>query len=104
MAKVPEGFELVGIPMLVLMPLLPTKGVGFYGVQFHPEVNHTEHGVDMIRNFLNVCGAKGEWTMGDFCKRTVAGLKERNRHRQGAFWRCQVGWIPPFWPRFWPKP
>ena len=50
----------------------------FYGVQFHPEVNHTEHGTDMIRNFLyEVCKAKGDWTMGDFCKSTVQALKEQ---------------------------
>ena len=51
---------------------------GFYGVQFHPEVNHTEHGTDMIRNFLyEVCKAKGDWTMGDFCKSTVQALQEQ---------------------------
>ena len=52
---------------------------GFYGVQFHPEVNHTEHGTDMIRNFLyEVCKAKGDWTMGDYLQVHRAGrLKEQ---------------------------
>ena len=43
------------------------EGRDFYGVQYHPEVNHTEHGVDMIRNFLyEACHAVGDWTMGDY--------------------------------------
>ena len=36
-----------------------------YCFQYHPEVNHTENGIKMIRNFLfEVCGAKGDWSMG----------------------------------------
>ena len=51
---------------------------GFYGVQFHPEVNHTQHGVDMIRNFLfEVCHAKGDWTMGDYKKTAIAQLRRK---------------------------
>ena len=78
MAKVPDGFELVAHSNAC-----PNVGIadvkrGFYGVQFHPEVNHTEHGTDMIRNFLyEVCKARGDWTMGDFCKSTVQTLKEQ---------------------------
>ena len=78
MAKVPEGFALVGRTQACPNVAIADERRGFYGVQFHPEVNHTQHGTDMIRNFLyEVCRAKGEWTMDDFCKRTVAGLKEK---------------------------
>ena len=39
----------------------------FYGLQFHPEVTHTPHGVDLLRNFLyEVCLCKGAWRMADF--------------------------------------
>ena len=39
----------------------------FYGVQFHPEVTHTPHGSDLIRNFLlNVCRCEATWRMSDF--------------------------------------
>ncbi len=78
MAKVPEGFALVGHTRACPNVAIADEARGFYGVQFHPEVNHTQHGTDMIRNFLyEVCHAKGEWTMDDFCKRTVAELKEK---------------------------
>ena len=78
MAKVPEGFALVGHTNACPNVAIADEKRGFYGVQFHPEVNHTQHGTDMIRNFLyEVCHAKGEWTMDDFCKRTVAQLREK---------------------------
>ena len=78
MARVPEGFALVGHTQACPNVAIADESRGFYGVQFHPEVNHTQHGTDMIRNFLyEVCRAKGEWTMDDFCKRTVAELKAK---------------------------
>ena len=67
MEKVPEGFSLVAHSDACPNVAICDESRGFYGVQFHPEVNHTQHGTDMIRNFLyEVCGAKGEWTMGDY--------------------------------------
>ncbi|MCH7604065.1 MAG: glutamine-hydrolyzing GMP synthase [Planctomycetes bacterium] len=43
------------------------KSISFYGFQFHPEVTHTPHGVDMLRNFLyEVCQCSGTWRMSDF--------------------------------------
>ena len=51
---------------------------GFYGIQFHPEVFHTERGVDIIRNFLvGVCGAKQDWTTKDFIAQAVADIRAK---------------------------
>ena len=78
MAKVPESFRLVAHS-----DACPTVGIcdearGFYGVQFHPEVNHTEYGRAMLRNFLyEVCGATGEWTMGDFMRKSIADIRAK---------------------------
>ena len=78
MAKVPAGFELVGHTNACPNVAIADEKRGFYGVQFHPEVNLTLHGTDMIRIILyEVCHAKGEWTMDDFCKRTGAQLREK---------------------------
>jgi GMP synthase (glutamine-hydrolysing) len=50
----------------------------FYGIQFHPEVFHTERGVDMIKNFLvGVCGAKQDWTTKDFIAQSVADIRSK---------------------------
>ncbi|MBR1455803.1 MAG: glutamine-hydrolyzing GMP synthase [Oscillospiraceae bacterium] len=78
MARVPEGFRLVA-----RSEACPTVGIcddsrGFYGVQFHPEVNHTEHGREMLRNFLyGICGARGDWTMSDYKREAVEAVRAR---------------------------
>ena len=49
-----------------------------YGVQFHPEVMHTEEGTKILHNFLyKVCGAKGDWTMGNFAAETISKLRAK---------------------------
>ena len=78
MAEIPEGFTLEAHSDACPNVAIADEKRGFYGVQFHPEVNHTENGTRMIRNFLfHVCGAKGDWTMGDYCKTAVAQLREK---------------------------
>ena len=78
MARVPEGFALTAHSDACPNVAIADEARGFYGVQFHPEVNHTENGVAMIRNFLyEVCGAKGDWTMGDYCRTAIAAIREK---------------------------
>lgn len=78
MARVPEGFELVAHSDACPNVAIADEARGFYGVQYHPEVNHTEHGQDMLRNFLyEVCGATGDWTMEDYCKTAIAEVRAR---------------------------
>ena len=49
-----------------------------YGIQFHPEVAHTEEGKTILRNFLfKVCGCRGEWTMASFIEEAVARIREQ---------------------------
>ena len=66
----------------------------YYGVQFHPEVNHTENGTTMIRNFLyKVCGAVGDWTMEAIC----IAVSKKSEAKQGmirCFWLYREAWIP----------
>ncbi|MBL4805166.1 MAG: glutamine-hydrolyzing GMP synthase, partial [Alphaproteobacteria bacterium] len=50
----------------------------FYGVQFHPEVVHTPHGKDLLRNFThNICGCSGDWTMAAFREEAVQKIREQ---------------------------
>ena len=78
MEKVPDGFSLVAHSDACPNVAICDEKRGFYGVQYHPEVNHTEYGKDMIRNFLyEVCGAKGDWTMGDYKNTAIAAVREK---------------------------
>lgn len=78
MEKVPDGFSLVAHSAACPNVAICDEVRGFYGVQFHPEVNHTENGTAMIRNFLyEICGAKGDWTMEDYKKTAIRQLREK---------------------------
>ena len=78
MEKLPEGFVLMAHSDACPNVAIADEKRRFYGVQYHPEVNHTQHGVDMIRNFLyEVCGAAGDWTMEDYKRTAVAALREK---------------------------
>ena len=78
MAKVPESFSLVAHSAACPNVGICDESRGFYGVQFHPEVNHTEYGQAMLRNFLyEVCGAAGDWTMGDFMRSSIEAIRAK---------------------------
>lgn len=54
-----------------------------YGVQFHPEVRHTEYGNDLLRNFVRrVCNCTGEWTMENFIEIEIEKIRERVGNRK----------------------
>ena len=78
MAKVPDGFALVAHSNACPNVGIADVARGFYGVQFHPEVNHTVNGLQMLHNFLyEVCHAVGDWTMGDYCRTAIAAIREK---------------------------
>ncbi len=74
----PDGFGVSAKTDTCPVAAMENKARKLYGVQFHPEVMHTEQGTEILRNFLyRVCGAKGDWTMGNFAAQTVAALKKK---------------------------
>jgi GMP synthase (glutamine-hydrolysing) len=76
LTKLPPGFRSIGITENSPFAAIEDRQRHFYGIQFHPEVFHTERGVDMIRNFLlGVCGAKQDWTTKDFISHAIAELR-----------------------------
>ena len=78
MSRVPEGFSHAARSGACSNAAIADEARGFYGVQFHPEVSHTEHGLDMLRNFLySVCGAAGDWTMGDYKNTILQTVQEK---------------------------
>ncbi len=53
-------------------------GKKLYAIQFHPEVLHTEHGKEMLYNFVrNVCGCSGTWRMDSFVENSIAAIREK---------------------------
>lgn len=54
------------------------KQLPFFGVQFHPEVTHTPHGVELLRNFLyEICKCAGTWSMADFVETECENIQQR---------------------------
>ena len=78
-----SGLGEAGFQTLASTPTCPQAAVRlvkagrtFYGVQFHPEVTHTPHGSDIIRNFLfEVCGCAGSWKMADFAREEIERIR-----------------------------
>ena len=71
-SAVPEGFRVIAHTAQCPCAALSDEGHALYGVQFHPEVTHTEFGAQIIRNFLYaVCGCSGDWKVEDYATDTV---------------------------------
>lgn len=76
--KLPRGFVTSATTETCPVAAMENADKKLYGVQFHPEVMHTEEGFKILKNFLyEVCGATGEWTMSGYVERTVAELKAK---------------------------
>ena len=77
-SEVPEGFEILAVTDSCPAAVYANEEKRIYGVQYHPEVVHSEYGNEILKNFLyNVCRAKGDWTMGGFVEEQVKLLKEK---------------------------
>ncbi|MFW6081253.1 MAG: glutamine-hydrolyzing GMP synthase [Desulfosalsimonas sp.] len=73
----PAGFEVTASTGNTPMAAAADQERGFFGLQFHPEVEHTQDGKKMISNFLfNICGCRPEWTMKAFAREAVSEIRE----------------------------
>ncbi len=76
--KVPEGFTITATTDNCPVAAYENAEKQLYSVQFHPEVNHTLRGQEMLRNFLyEICGCQGDWLMSDFAKRSIEELRSK---------------------------
>ena len=77
-SALPEGFRVVGQSEGAPYAIIADTDRHFYGVQFHPEVVHTPHGAQLLKNFThNVCGCSGDWTMAAFKDEMIAKIREQ---------------------------
>jgi len=73
----PEGFRSIGATESAVAAI-ENPEAGIYAVQFHPEVNHTERGTDLLRNFLfRVCKAEPKWNGAAFIEESVEAIRKK---------------------------
>ena len=75
--KLPEGFKKIADTSHCPIAGIANDEKKIYGIQFHPEVNHTQNGTKIISNFLDICGCKRDWNMSSFVEESVKQLKEK---------------------------
>ncbi|MDD4202839.1 MAG: glutamine-hydrolyzing GMP synthase, partial [Candidatus Omnitrophica bacterium] len=76
-AAIPKNFKTIASTKNTKFAAIADVQKRIYGVQFHPEVAHTQKGTKILSNFLfKVCKCKRTWTMRSFVKRSIADLKE----------------------------
>ena len=76
--NVPEGFKKIASTPVCPNAAMVEPQKKLYGIQFHPEVNNSVNGTQVIRNFLyNICGCSGDWVMSSFVEDSIKTLKEK---------------------------
>ncbi|MEK6966884.1 MAG: glutamine-hydrolyzing GMP synthase [Thermoproteota archaeon] len=75
--QIPKNFEIIGHTESAKAAAIVNMEKSIYGIQFHPEVVHTEQGTEILKNFvLKICKAKQEWTMKGFVEKTVKDISK----------------------------
>ncbi|KAJ5178088.1 GMP synthase [Penicillium coprophilum] len=77
LVSLPTGFVVVGATTNSEYAGIAHEEKPIFGVQFHPELEHTPRGSDILRNFsVDICGAQANWKMGDFAELEIARIRE----------------------------
>lgn len=75
-AQMPEGFTKIAHTADCPIAAMMNTEKNLYAMQYHPEVNHSEKGVDMLKNFLTeVCGCSESWTMANYAKTAIESIR-----------------------------
>jgi GMP synthase (glutamine-hydrolysing) len=75
-AAAPSGFSVVATSANAPVAAMTDAGRRLYALLFHPEVVHTEHGLEILRNFAyGICGCTGDWTMTSFVEEATARVR-----------------------------
>ena len=75
-AEAPVGFKIIAHTDVCPVAAIANEEKKLYGVQFHPVVEHTPFGKDMLRNFvLNICDLEPSWSMASFAEEKIAEIK-----------------------------
>jgi GMP synthase (glutamine-hydrolysing) len=75
-AAAPAGFDVVATSTNAPVAAMQNPERQLYGLLFHPEVAHTEHGAEILRNFAyDICGCRGDWTMASFVEESLDRIR-----------------------------
>src|SRR5260370_41524361 len=84
--KLPDGFRTVARTDNAIAAIEDQER-RIYAVEFHPEVNHTERGTELLRNFLfRVCKAEPKWSGAAFIEETTAAIRQKVGNKWAIFW------------------
>lgn len=76
--RLPKGFQRVAWTSNSDFAAIEHAKKRFFGLQFHPEVSHSEQGLAVIANFLKtICGATGDWSMADYLAQSIADIRAK---------------------------
>ncbi len=76
--KAPDSFQIDATSPSTPIAAMSNDDRRMYGVQFHPEVRHTEHGNELLRQFVfDACGCSGDWTIENFIDMKVADIRQQ---------------------------
>lgn len=77
LVKLPSGFEVIARTENSEYAGIEDRKRHFYALQFHPEVFHSERGIDIIRNYLvGICGCTGDWSTSNFIERKIEEIRQ----------------------------
>lgn len=76
-SKLPEGFKITASTDTCEVAAIGNDELKLYGLQYHPEVKHSEYGFEVIKNFLfNICKVQADWNMNSFAEEKIREIKE----------------------------
>ncbi|MCP5088473.1 MAG: glutamine-hydrolyzing GMP synthase [Rhodobacteraceae bacterium] len=76
-SKIAPGFEVFGTSPNAPFAITANTSRNFYAVQFHPEVHHTPNGARLYRNFVQMAGFTGDWTMGAYREEAIRKIRDQ---------------------------
>jgi GMP synthase (glutamine-hydrolysing) len=81
--EIPQGFQVDAISASCPYAAMSNEDRKFYGVQFHPEVRHSEFGNELLKNFVfKICECAGDWSMENFIEMETDKLKQKVGNKQ----------------------
>lgn len=76
-SELPDGFKSIAQTADCPVAAMENAERGLYGIQYHPEVMHTENGSEMLRNFLyEICKCSGDWSMSNYAQTAIKQVRE----------------------------